>query len=159
MEKKKTHGTYAVSGILFNHESPRRRLEFVTRKISHAVAAIKRGTQNELRLGDLDATRDWGFAGDYVRAMWLSLQQPEPRDYVITTGEPRTVLEFVEEAFAVIDLDWRKYVTLDDQFVRQDKGYRPCGDASLARAELGWIPETGFRDLVRMMVLAALESP
>lgn len=152
------HATYAVSGILFNHESPRRSLEFVTRKISHAVAAIKRGMENELRLGDLGAARDWGFAGDYVRAMWLSLQQSEPRDYVISTGEPHTVHEFVEEAFSHVDLDWRKYVTLDNKFVRKDKEYRPCGDASLTRSQLGWMPETSFRDLVRMMVTADLKS-
>ena len=151
------HGIYAVSGILFNHESPRRGLEFVTRKIAHAAAAIKRGVQRELRLGDLDAARDWGFAGDFVRAMWLSLQQEEPRDYLIATGEPHTVREFVEEAFLSVGLDWKKHITLDKEFVRHDEGYRPCGDASLARTRLGWNPETSFRELVRMMVEAELQ--
>lgn len=154
---RRRHGIFAVSGILFNHESPRRGLGFVTRKICRAAAAIKLGGQEKLRLGNLDAVRDWGFAADYVRAMWLSLQQALPRDYLIATGEPHTVREFVEEAFSFAGLDWRKHVALDEGLVRQDSGYRPCGDASLARSALVWQPQTSFRELVRMMVDAELQ--
>jgi GDPmannose 4,6-dehydratase len=143
---------YAVSGILFNHESERRGLEFVTRKISDAVARIKLGLATELRLGNLDARRDWGYAGDYVEAMWRMLQQPVPRDYVIATGETHSVKEFVERAFTAVDLDWTRYVRVDPLFVRPAEVDLLLGDATRAREELGWQPTVGFDALVRQMV-------
>ena len=154
---REAHRLFAVSGILFNHESPRRGAEFVTRKISSAAAAIKLGRLRELRLGNLSVSRDWGFAGDYVEAMWRSLQDPKARDYVIATGESHTVREFVEEAFSHLGLDWKKFVKKDPRFVRERERYVPCGDASAARAALGWKPKIGFRALVRMMVDADLK--
>jgi len=154
---RESYDLFAVSGILFNHESPRRGMEFVTRKISHAVAAIKLGLQKELRLGNLDAKRDWGFAGDYVRAMWLMLQQDEPDDYVVGTGENHTVREFCEIAFAHAGLDWKKHVTLDKQFLRPADVNTLLSNPAKARRKLGWKPEVPFPELVRMMVDADLK--
>lgn len=154
---RESYGMFACSGILFNHESPRRGLEFVTRKITHGVARIKRGLAKELRLGNLDARRDWGFAGDYVQAMWLMLQQDEPDDFVIATGATHTVREVVETAFAHVDLDWRKYVVLDPSFVRPAEVDLLIGDASKAQRCLGWQPRVGFQELIRLMVDADLE--
>lgn len=149
---RESYGMFAASGILFNHESPRRGIEFVTRKITDTAARIKLGLEKELRLGTLDAKRDWGFAGDYVEAMWLMLQQKNPKDYVIATGETHSVKEFVEEAFGHLDLDWKKYVKIDKNFVRPAEVYLLKGDASLVRKELGWKPRVNFKELVRMMV-------
>jgi GDPmannose 4,6-dehydratase len=149
---RESYGLYAVSGILFNHESPRRGLEFVTRKISDGVARIKLGLANELRLGNLDAERDWGFAGDYVEAMWLMLQQQEPSDYVIATGETHSVRECVEVAFAHAGLDHERYVVIDPAFLRPAEVDQLIGDPARARADLGWEPRTSFRELVEMMV-------
>ncbi|MCX7818845.1 MAG: GDP-mannose 4,6-dehydratase [Kiritimatiellae bacterium] len=154
---RESYGLYAVSGILFNHESPRRGLEFVTRKISHGVARIRLGLARELRLGNLDACRDWGFAGDYVRAMWQMLQQPEPDDYVVATGESHSVREFCEIAFAHVGLDWRQYVVSDPAFLRPAEVEHLIGNAAKARARLGWAPTVDFPGLVRMMVDADLE--
>jgi GDPmannose 4,6-dehydratase len=154
---RESYGLYAVSGILFNHESPRRGVEFVTRKISDGAARIKLGLARELRLGNLEARRDWGFAGDYVEAMWRMLQRPEPRDFVIGTGVTHTVREFVEIAFAHVGLDWRRHVVQDPRFVRPAEVDLLQADPSLARADLGWRPTVGFEDLVRMMVDADLE--
>lgn len=154
---RESYGLYAVSGILFNHESPRRGLEFVTRKVSHGVARIARGRQRELRLGNLDARRDWGFAGDFVDAMWRMLQQPEPRDYVIGTGETHTVRELCEIAFAHVGLDWKKHVRVDAAFVRPAEVDVLQADPARAQSELGWRPKVGFEQLVRMMVDADLE--
>jgi GDPmannose 4,6-dehydratase len=154
---RESYGLYAVSGILFNHESPRRGKEFVTRKITDGVAQIKMGLTDELRLGNLDAERDWGFAGDYVVAMWKMLQQDDPKDYVIATGETHSVEEFVEKSFARADLDWKKYVKLDERFVRPAEVDQLLGDPSKAINELGWKIETSFDELVNMMVDADLE--
>ena len=160
---RESYGMYAVSGILFNHESPRRGTEFVTRKITLAAARIKAGLQKELRLGNLDARRDWGFTGDFVKAMRLMLQQSEPRDYVIGTGETHTVQEFVEEAFACLDLHWRDHVVTDPKFVRPAEVDLLISNPRRAREELGWTPKVSFRELVRMMVDADVtlvaESP
>ena len=149
---RESYGLYAVSGILFNHESPRRGIEFVTRKVTDGVARIKLGLATELRLGNLDARRDWGFAGDYVEAMWRMLQQPEPRDYVIGTGVSHSVRDLVEAAFSHVGLDWEKYVRVDPNFIRPAEVDVLTGDASKARTELGWSPTVSFRDLVAMMV-------
>jgi len=154
---RESYGLYTVSGILFNHESPRRGLEFVTRKVSHGVARIMRGQARELRLGNLQAGRDWGYAGDYVDAMWRMLQQPAPADYVIGTGETHSVRELCEVAFAHVGLDWKQYVIVDPQFVRPAEVDILQADASKARRELGWAPRTSFVDLVRLMVDADLE--
>jgi GDPmannose 4,6-dehydratase len=154
---RESYGMYAVSGILFNHESPRRGLEFVTRKVSDAVARIRLGLATELRLGNLDARRDWGFAGDYVEAMWLMLQQPDPDDYVIGTGETHSVREFVEVAFEHVGLDWTRHVVVDPRFVRPAEVDLLQADTGKARAHLGWAPRVTFRDLVTMMVDADLE--
>lgn len=143
---------HASSGILFNHESPRRGLEFVTRKISYHAALIKQGLATELRLGNLDAKRDWGFAGDYVEAMWMMLQQDRPDDYVIATQETHTVKEFVELAFARVELDWQKYVKIDESFYRPSEVDILIGDASKAEKVLNWKPKTSFTQLVNMMV-------
>lgn len=148
------HGT---SGILFNHESPRRGLEFVTRKISHTVARIKHGLTNELRLGNLEARRDWGFAGDYVEAMWLMLQQEQPEDFVISTGETHSVKEFVELAFTRADLDWKKFVKTDERFYRPAEVDLLIGDYSKAKEKLKWNPKIDFKGLVHMMVDADLK--
>jgi GDPmannose 4,6-dehydratase len=154
---RESYGLYAVSGILFNHESPRRGLEFVTRKISDAVARIKLGLQNELVLGNLDASRDWGYAGDYVEAMWLMLQQEQPEDFVIATGETHTVREFCEVAFGLVGLDWRAHVRHDARLMRPAEVDLLVGDASYARTRLGWRPRVDFSELVRLMVDADLE--
>jgi GDPmannose 4,6-dehydratase len=154
---RESYDLFAAAGILFNHESPRRGLEFVTRKISDAVARIKLGLADELLLGNLDAQRDWGFAGDYVRAMWLMLQQDEPRDYVVATGETHAVQEFVDLAFAHADLDPADYVRTDPRFLRPAEVDQLVGDPSKAKAELGWEPEVSYRELVEMMVDADIE--
>jgi GDPmannose 4,6-dehydratase len=154
---RESYGLYAVSGILFNHESPRRGLEFVTRKVTHGVARIARGRARELRLGNLDARRDWGFAGDYVDAMWRMLQPPEPRDYVIGTGETHTVRELCEIAFGHVGLDWKQFVRTDPRFARPAEVDVLQADPTRARRELGWRPAVGFAQLVQMMVDADLE--
>ncbi len=154
---RESYGLHAVSGILFNHESPRRGLEFVTRKVTDAVARIKRGKIDELRLGNLEARRDWGFAGDYVDAMWRMLQQDVPRDYVIGTGETHSVRELCEVAFGHAGLDWRKYVNVDPKFVRPAEVDLLLADAGEARRDLGWAPRVSFEGLVKMMVDADLE--
>ena len=155
---RESYNLFACSGILFNHESPRRGLEFVTHKITNAVAKIKLGIDNELRLGNLDARRDWGYAPDYVRAMWLMLQQEGPDDYVIATGETHSVQEFCEEAFKVVDLDWREYVVQDERFMRPAEVDLLVGDPSKAGEKLGWEPTVTFGDLVRLMVDADIEA-
>jgi GDPmannose 4,6-dehydratase len=154
---RESYGMFACSGILFNHESPRRGLEFVTRKVSDGVARIKLGLARELRLGNLDAKRDWGFAGDYVRAMWLMLQQPHADDYVVATGESHSVRDLVEAAFAHVDLDWRKYVAQDPALVRPAEVDHLIGDASKAQRVLAWKPKVGFAELVSTMVDADLQ--
>src|SRR5881296_753860 len=154
---RESYGLFAVSGILFNHESPRRGLEFVTRKISHGVARIVRGKARELQLGNLDARRDWGFAGDYVDAMWRMLQQPKPTDYVVGTGVTHSVRELCEAAFAHVGLDWQRYVKVDPRFVRPAEVETLQADPAKAQRELGWTPHTSFEQLVRTMVDADLE--
>src|SRR6187401_2017158 len=154
---RESYDLFACSGILFNHESPRRGKEFVTRKISHAVASIKLGLQKELRLGNVEAKRDWGFAGDYVRAMWLMLQQGAPDDFVVATGKNHTVREFCEIAFDHVGLPWKKYVVVDKALFRPAEVNTLCGNPAKARRKLGWSPEVGFADLVRMMVDADLK--
>jgi len=150
---RESYGLFACSGILFNHEGPRRGLEFVTRKVSQAAARIKLGLQDELVMGTLDSKRDWGYAGDYVKAMWLMLQQDEPDDYVVATGETHTVAEFVERAFAEVGItDWQRYVHQDPKFFRPAEVDLLIGDAGKAREKLGWKPEVDFPTLVRMMV-------
>jgi GDPmannose 4,6-dehydratase len=154
---RESYGMYAVSGILFNHESPRRGLEFVTRKVTNAVAGIKLGKAHELRLGNLDSGRDWGFAGDYVDAMWRMLQQNEPTDYVVGTGQMHTVRDLCAAAFSHVGLDWKKYVKIDPRFVRPAEVDVLLADASRARTELGWAAQVDFEQLVHMMVDADLE--
>ncbi|TSD04733.1 MAG: GDPmannose 4,6-dehydratase [Parcubacteria group bacterium Greene0714_36] len=154
---RESYGIFAVSGILFNHESPRRGMEFVTRKITHTAAEIKLGLAKELRLGNLDAKRDWGFAGDYVEAMWLMLQQDTPGDYVIGTGETHSVREFVEAAFAHLKLDWKKYVKTDKTLLRPADVHLLLADARRAHKELQWKPKVRFQELVQMMVDADVE--
>jgi len=151
---RESYGMHTSNGILFNHESPRRGIEFVTRKITDGVARIYHGLSNELRLGNLDAKRDWGYAGDYVKAMWLMLQQKEPDDYVIATGEAHSVGEFVELAFREVELDWKDYVIVDPKFIRPAEVNILQGDASKARHVLGWKPKVTFEELVKMMVEA-----
>jgi len=153
---RESYGLYAVSGILFNHESPRRGLEFVTRKVTDGVARIKLGLADHLALGNLDAHRDWGFAGDYVRAMWLMLQQQQPDDYVIATGVSHSVRELVEVAFGHVGLDWQKYVRIDPAFLRPAEVDHLIGDPAKARTTLGWEPSVTFEGLVAMMVDADL---
>jgi len=154
---RESYGLHASSGILFNHESPRRGLEFVTRKISNHVARIKLGLIDKLRLGDLDPQRDWGFAGDYVEAMWLMLQQDQPSDFVVSTGETHSVQEFCENAFKHVGLEWREHVVQDERFMRPAEVDLLIGDASRAHNVLGWKPRTKFEELVAMMVDADLE--
>jgi GDPmannose 4,6-dehydratase len=154
---RESYGLFACSGILFNHESPRRGLEFVTRKVTDGVARIKLGLADSLRLGNLDAQRDWGFAGDYVRAMWMMLQQPEADDYVVATGISHSVRQLVEIAFGAAGLDWQKHVTLDPSLVRPAEVDHLIGDPAKARRLLGWTPSVGFEALVRMMVEADLD--
>src|SRR6266581_2301076 len=151
---RESYGLFAASGILFNHESPRRGLEFVTRKITHAAVRIKLGLATELRLGNLEAKRDWGFAGDYVRAMWLMLQAEQPDDYVVATGETHSVREFCELAFGALGLDWEQYVVIDPAFLRPAEVDLLLGDASRAREVLGWAPRITFSELVHTMVTA-----
>ena len=158
---RESYDLHASSGILFNHESPRRGLEFVTRKISHGAAAISLGLADELRLGNLDAKRDWGFAGDYVEAMWLMLQQDEPDDFVVCTGETHSVREFCKLAFGRLNLNWEDHVVVDEAFLRPAEVDLLVGDSSKAAERLGWKPQTDFADLVEMMVdadLALLEG-
>jgi GDPmannose 4,6-dehydratase len=155
---RESYDLFAVSGILFNHESPRRGLEFVTRKVTDAVARIKLGLSSELRLGNLDARRDWGFAGDYVEAMWLMLQQDTPDDYVIATGETHTVKELVQVAFDHAGLDWEKYVKLDPAFIRPAEVDLLIGDPAKAKKQLGWTPKVSFEQLVKMMVDSDIEK-
>ncbi len=154
---RESYQLHASSGILFNHESPRRGLEFVTRKITHHVAQIKLGLTNELRLGNLDARRDWGFAGDYVKAMWLMLQRDTPQDYVVATGETHSVEQFLEEAFDYVGLDWHDYVVQDARFMRPAEVDLLVGDATCAGEELGWEPSVSFGELVRLMVDADIK--
>jgi GDPmannose 4,6-dehydratase len=154
---RESYDIFACSGILFNHESPRRGLEFVTRKVTYGVAQIKFGLARELRLGNLDAKRDWGFAGDYVEAMWRMLQQPEPDDYVVATGENHTVRELAEIAFSHAGLDWRQFVQLDSSLLRPAEVELLIGDPAKARDRLGWRPKVSFGELVRMMVDADLQ--
>ena len=149
---RESYGLFVVSGILFNHESPRRGLEFVTRKISDGVARIKLGLADELRLGNLDAERDWGFAGDYVEAMWLMLQQDEPEDFVVSSGVAHTVRDFARLAFEHAGLDWERHIKVDPAFTRPAEVDQLIGDSSKARSKLGWEPNVGFSELVRMMV-------
>jgi len=154
---RESYNLFAVSGMLFNHESPRRGLEFVTRKVTDGVARIKYGLADTLSVGNLDAHRDWGFAGDYVRAMWLMLQQDRPDDYVIATGVSHSVRELIEIAFGHAGLDWEKYVRVDSALLRPAEVEHLLGDASKAKAELGWTPDVDFKRLVQMMVDADLE--
>lgn len=158
---RESFGLHASAGILFNHESPLRGIEFVTRKVTDAVAAIKLGQQKTVELGNLDAKRDWGYAGDYVEAMWMMLQQEDPEDYVIGTGETHSVREFVEEAFSSVGLDWREYVEIDPRYFRPaDVEYLRC-DPTKAKEKMGWEPKVKFHELVKMMVeadMAALKA-
>lgn len=154
---RESYNLHATSGILFNHESPRRGLEFVTRKISHQAARIKLGLTDELRLGNLDARRDWGFAGDYVHAMWLMMQRDTPDDYVVATGETHSVEQFLDVAFGHLDLDWKDFVVQDERFMRPAEVDLLVGDPSKAGRELGWEPSVSFTGLVKMMVDADME--
>jgi GDPmannose 4,6-dehydratase len=154
---RESYGLFAVSGILFNHESPRRGLEFVTRKISDGAARIKLGLASELRLGNLEAERDWGFAGDYVEAMWLMLQQDVPEDFVVSSGVAHTVRDFARLAFEHAGLDWERHIKVDPAFIRPAEVDQLIGDSSKARSKLGWEPNVGFSELVRMMVDADVE--
>jgi GDPmannose 4,6-dehydratase len=153
------YGMHVSNGILFNHESPRRGENFVTRKITRAVAAIKKGLESELRLGNLEARRDWGFARDYVEAMWLMLQQPKPDDYVVATGETHSVQEFLEEAFSCAGLDWRKHVKVDAKYFRPAEVDLLLGDPTKAKTVLGWTRKVSFKELVSLMVEADLVGP
>ena len=153
---RESYNLFASCGILFNHESPRRGLEFITRKVTDGVARIKRGLQSELRLGNLEARRDWGYAGDYVQAMWLMLQQEQPDDYVVATGETHSVQELVELAFGYAGLDWRRHVVIDASLRRPAEVDFLLGDAAKARQKLGWAPKLGFTELIRLMVDADL---
>ena len=155
---REAYGLFAVNGILFNHESPRRGETFVTRKITRALARIKLGLQKKLYLGNLEARRDWGYAPEFVEAMWLMLQQETPEDYVIATGESHSVRKFLEEAFAYVDLDWREYVEIDPKYFRPTEVELLLGDARKAREKLGWQPKVTFKELVRLMVDAELRA-
>ena len=154
---RESYNMYACAGILFNHESPRRGLEFVTRKITHGVALIKLGREKKLHLGNLDARRDWGYAGDFVRAMWLMLQQEEAEDYVIATGVDRTIGDFCQAAFEHVGLDWQEHVVVDPKFFRPAEVNILLGDGTKAKEKLGWEPETSFEEMVQMMVDRDLE--
>lgn len=154
---REAYALHATNGILFNHESPRRGESFVTRKITRAVAHIRAGLQDKLYLGNLDAKRDWGYAKEYVEAMWLMLQQDKPDDYVIATGETHSVKEFLDEAFSHVGLDWKKYVALDERYLRPSEVDLLLGDGSKAKRQLGWAPKTKFRDLVKLMVDADVQ--
>ena len=155
---RESYGLFACSSICFNHESPRRGCEFVTRKVTQHVSKIKLGLAGKLKMGNLDAQRDWGFAGDYIRAMWLMLQQPQADDYVIATGQTHSVQELLEVAFSCVGLDWRNYVEIDPKLVRPAEVDYLCGDASKARKVLGWKPEVDFKTLIEMMVDSDLNS-
>jgi len=155
---RESYGIYACSSICFNHESPRRGSEFVTRKVTQTVAKIKLGVADKLKMGNIDAQRDWGFAGDYIRAMWLMLQQPNADDYVIATGETHSVQELLDLAFSRAGLDWKKYVEIDPKLVRPAEVDYLCGDASKAKKVLGWTPQVNFKQLVEMMVDADLSQ-
>jgi GDPmannose 4,6-dehydratase len=155
---RESYGIFACSLICFNHESPRRGCDFVTRKVTQHAARIKLGMADRLKMGNLDARRDWGFAGDYVRAMWLTLQQPQADDFVIATGETHSVQELLETAFACVGLDWKKYVEVDPKLVRPAEVDYLCGDSTKAREVLGWKPEVGFRRLIEMMAEADLNA-
>ena len=155
---RESYNIFACSGILFNHESPRRGLEFVTRKITNGVAKIKYGLQEKIYLGNLDAKRDWGYAPEYVEAMWLMLQQDKPDDFVIATGETHSVKEFIEMAFDLVNLDWHKYIVVDEKYKRPAEVDLLVGDASKARRKLGWKPKIKFRELVKIMVEAELKK-
>ena len=154
---RESYGIFACSGICFNHESPRRGLEFVTRKVSHSVAQIKLGLADELRMGNLEAGRDWGYAPEFVEAMWLMLQQPEPDDYVVATGQVHSVRELVEAAFGYVDLDWRDYVKIDEAYLRPAEVDCLVGDASKAKDRLGWASQMEFRSMVELMVESDME--
>jgi GDPmannose 4,6-dehydratase len=154
---RESYGLHASNGILFNHESPRRGEAFVTRKITRAIAEILAGLQDKLHLGNLDAKRDWGYAKEYVEAMWLMLQQDQPDDYVVATGETHSVREFLEEAFALVNLDWQKHVVHDARYLRPAEVDLLIGDASKARKQLGWKPKTTFKELVKLMVEADID--
>jgi GDPmannose 4,6-dehydratase len=154
---RESYGLFACSAIGFNHESPRRGLEFVTRKVTHQVAKIKCGLARKLLMGNLDAKRDWGFAGDYVYAMWLMLQQPEPEDYVLATGQTHSIRELLDVAFGTVGLDWKNYVEVDPKLIRPAEVDVLCGDATKARQKLGWRPQVSFEELIKTMVEADLE--
>lgn len=154
---REAYGLFTCNGILFNHESPQRGENFVTRKITRAVGRIKVGSQNRLVLGNIDARRDWGFAGDYVEAMWRMLQQNEPDDYVLASGHSYTVKEFLQAAFATVDLDWEQFVDIDARYLRPNDANDVRGDASKAREQMGWTAQTGFHDIVKMMVACDLQ--
>lgn len=154
---RESYGLYAVSGICFNHESPRRGMEFVTRKVSYGAARIKLGLAHELRMGNLDSMRDWGFAGDFVDAMWRMLQQDKPEDFVMATGKMHSVRELLETAFSAAGLNWKKYVKIDPRFMRPAEVDNLCGDASKAKRKLKWSPRVGFRELIEMMVRSDIE--
>jgi GDPmannose 4,6-dehydratase len=154
---RESYDVFACAAISFNHESPRRGMEFVTRKVTHQVARIKHGLAKKLQMGNLEAKRDWGFAGDYVRAMWMMLQQPTPRDFVVATGETHSVRELVEVAFSAVGLDWQKYVEIDQKLTRPAEVDHLCGDATSIREKLGWKATVGFAQLVEMMVAADMK--
>jgi GDPmannose 4,6-dehydratase len=155
---RESYGMFACSAMGFNHESPRRGMEFVTKKVTHQVAKIKCGLAKKLLMGNLEAKRDWGFAGDYVRAMWTMLQQPEPDDFVLATGKTHSVKELVEVAFAAVGLDWKQYVEMDPKLIRPAEVDFLCGDATKAKDKLGWEPEVTFAELIKMMVEADMEA-
>jgi len=155
---RESYDIFGVSGILFNHESPRRGIEFVTRKVTYNAAKIKLGLSKELRMGNLDSKRDWGFAGDYVKAMWMMLQQEKPDDYLVATGETHSVKELVEVAFSYLDMDYRDFVKIDESFKRPADVDLLIGDYSKAKEKLGWKPEVNFEDLVKMMVKSDIEA-
>ena len=158
MNYRESYGLFACSAMGFNHESPRRGMEFVTRKVTHQVARIKCGLAKKLFMGNLDAQRDWGFAGDYVNAMWLMLQQPEPEDFVLATGRTHSIRELLEVAFGAVGLDWEEYVEIDPKLIRPAEVEFLCGDAAKAREKLGWEPRVSFEELIEMMVEADLEA-
>ncbi len=155
---REAYGLYTANGILFNHESPRRGFEFVTRKITNTVAKIKLGLAKELRLGNLEAKRDWGYAGDYVEAMWLMLQQEDPEDFVVASGETHSIKEFLEIAFGMVDLDWRRYVVIDEKLFRPAEVNELRGDFSKAKKKLGWEPRVNFKELIHMMVKSDIKE-
>jgi GDPmannose 4,6-dehydratase len=158
VQYREAYGLYACNGILFNHESPRRGPTFVTRKVTRGIAGILAGGERTIYLGNLDARRDWGYAPEYVEAMWQMLQQPAPDDYVIATGEMHSVQEFVEVAFGQVGLDWREHVEIDPRYFRPTEVDELCGDASKARTRIGWQPRTGFVELIRIMLEADLRA-